>query len=122
MATDWYKYGKKELLNLPQRKWDETSWYNGLLLVNTRQKHDSGYNNFAVIGERNLKPVEIVGYMDDLRLGHILKGCYVNIPVASLAIDCSMSGVFRIHINPPFKIYVGESLGTTTWWIEKEEK
>ena len=49
MAVDWYKYGKKELLHLPRRAWTEPSWYNGLLLVNTRQKHDSGYNNFAVI-------------------------------------------------------------------------
>lgn len=120
--NQWYEYKKGELLKLPKRDWNKTSWYNGLLLVNTKQKHDSGYNNFAVIGERGLKPVEIVGYMDDLRLGHILKGCYVTIPAASLAIDCSMAGVFRIHINPPYKIYIGENISTTNWWVEKEEK
>lgn len=120
MMTSWDKYGKRELLNLPQRPWNtDSSRYDGLLLVSTKRKHDSGYCNFAVIGERKGKPVELIGYMDDLRLGNIMEGFITSIPVNSLAIDCSMYGVFRIHgIGLTFG--VGENLSTTNWWVVKE--
>ena len=119
--TSWDKYGKRELLNLPQRPWNtDSSRYDGLLLVSTKRKHDSGYCNFAVVGENRGKPVELIGYMDDFRLGNILKGYDVNIPATALAIDCSMYGVFRIHVLG-LKICVGENLSTTNWWVEKEK-
>ena len=118
--TRWDKYGKRELLNLPQRDWrTEESKYDGLLLVSTKRKHDSGYCDFAVVGERNLKPVELIGYMDDFRFGNILKEVIIKIPAMALAIDCSMYGVFRIHANG-LKFCVGENLSTTNWWVEKE--
>lgn len=118
--TRWDKYGKRELLNLPQRPWHiKESKYDGLLLISTKRKHDSGYCNFGVAGERKGMPVEFIGFMDDLRFGNIMKGLMTNIPVNSLAIDCSMYGVFRIH-GPRLTFCVGENLSTTNWWVEKE--
>ena len=118
--TRWDKYGKRELLNLPQRSWTvKESKYDGLLLIGTKRKHDSGYCAFAVAGERKGMPVELVGFMDDFRLGNILKEFTINVPAMQLAIDCSMYGVFRIHAMGA-KLCVGENLSTTNWWIEKE--
>lgn len=120
MSTNWDKYGKRELLNLPQRPWHiKESKYDGLLLVSTKRKHDSGYCEFAVVGERKGCPVELIGYMDDFRFGNILKEVIIKIPAMTLAIDCSMRGVFRIHAIG-LKFCVGENLSTTNWWIEKE--
>lgn len=119
--TKWDKYGKRELLNLPQRPWNiNESKYDGLLLVSTKRKHDSGYCEFAVAGENGGKPVELIGYMDDFRFGNILKEVIIKIPAMTLAIDCSMYGVFRIHATG-LKFCVGENLSTTNWWVEKGE-
>ena len=118
--VSWDKYGKRELLNLPQRSWRvKESKYDGLLLITTKRKHDNGYCEFAVAGERKGYPVELVGYMDDFRLGNILKEITVNVRAMTIAIDCSMHGVFRIH-GTGIKFCVGENLSTTNWWVEKE--
>lgn len=110
----WDKYTKKELLALPRRKWCESATYDYALLVNTRTKHDSGFNLFAVIGFKGDQG-EIAGYMDDFRLDPIYlfngtadKFCF--------AIDCSMRGVFRIHGGN--KIIVGTNTSTTYFNFE----
>lgn len=115
----WDKWSKKELLSLPQRRWDITSAYDSILLVNTKQKHDSGYNYFAVIGCIDTYPVEIVGYMDDFRLGNIKDYEVENIKSGTVAIDCSMRGVFQIHSHW-YKIVVGGNCSTTHFWFEEK--
>lgn len=90
MSKGWTEYTKKELLALPKRKWGLESEYRSVLLVNTRCKHDSGYNCFAVIGCKDgYTPTEIAGYMDDLWIYET----FMN----NLHIDASMRGVFRLH-------------------------
>lgn len=116
---DWDKWTKKELLKLPVRDWEVDSEYDSVLLVNTRMKHDSGYNMFAVIGCDGGTPKEIAGYMDDFRFGNFLKEDYAIIPSYHFAFDCSMHGVFRLHART--KICVGHCLSTTSFWFKKGE-
>lgn len=40
MSKEWREFSKKELLQLPKRKWDKTTSYDSILFVNTRRKHD----------------------------------------------------------------------------------
>ena len=123
MKKSWEEWGKKELLNLPQRNWCQLSEYASVLLVNTKMKHSSGYNLFAIIGvDENGIPQEIAGYMDDFRLGSICGTGFPDIVLQdySVGIDCSMSGVFRIHSHK-YKIVVGLSTSTTCF-IFKEWK
>lgn len=115
----WDKWNKKELLSLPLRRWDITSAYDSVLLVNTKEKHDSGYNNFAVIGCVGSVPVEIAGFMDDFRFGDMERfKVQADIKSNLMAIDCSMKGVFRIHYYG--KIKVGINTSTTNFWVEEK--
>lgn len=111
----WTDFSKKELLALPVRHWDKESEYDFVLLVNTNKKHDSGYNNFAVIGFCK-DFAEIAGYMDDFRLDY---GFLLAPHKISLAIDCSMKGVFRIHSNN--KIIVSHNASTTFFDFKKKD-
>ena len=120
----WDKWTKKELLSLKQRYWDKTSEYSSVLLVNSRMKHDSGYNLFAIIGvDDDGVPVEIAGYMDDFRLDRV-KGTDVLTDIRlkpyHIGIDCSMHGVFRIH-SYRYSIEVGPSLSTTCFNFKELE-
>lgn len=111
MEKTWSEWTKRELLKLPKRDWNKETSYDSALLVNTRMKHDSGYNLFAVIGCYGDEPIEIVGYMDDFRLYPVQnKGI-----IEDLAIDCSMYGVFRIHSMRT--ITIGSNTSTTFWNI-----
>ena len=114
MKKYWAEYTKSELLKLPRRNWECESEYDSVLLVNTRMKHDSGYNFFAVVGCNKGIPVEIAGYMDDFRLDveNWKTDKYVIIEPYSVAIDCSMHGVFQIHTSR-YKIVVGHNVSTT---------
>lgn len=111
----WDKWTKKELLELQQRGWDKISTYSSVALVNTRFKHDSGYNMFAIIGiDENGVPSEIAGYMDDFRLASIKGDILKDILLKNycVAIDCSMHGVFRIHAFP-LRVRIGSNTSTT---------
>jgi len=44
------KINKNELLKLPLRKWSEESIYDGIIILPTRKKHDSGFTLMAIIG------------------------------------------------------------------------
>lgn len=117
MTKYWDEYSKKELLELPQRDWETESCYDSVSFVNTKMKHDSGYNQFAIIGCNKGEPVEIAGYMDDFRLDPF----QVNIQYPSIAVDCSMKGVFRLH-SESHKIKVGSNTSTTMFGFIKNEK
>ena len=62
--TDVNSYTRKQLLDLPRRKWDFVCDYDSLLLVPSRLKHDSGWHLIAIVGCDNQKPVEVTGYCD----------------------------------------------------------
>ena len=116
----WEKWTKEELLKLPRRAWGvKSSEYDSVLLVNTRMRHDSGFNLFAVVGCIEDVPVEIAGFMDDFRFGDFenFDKMTTEIRVNSLALDCSMKGVFRIHCFE--KIKVGTNMSTTNFWLKE---
>ena len=118
MNKPWEKMTKKELLSLPVRPWgiDDKTKYLWVCLVNTKKKHDSGYNLFVVIGFKK-DGAEIAGYMDDFRYEMLPKN---SKPYLDLAIDCSMHGVFRIHTNNHY-ICVGSNTSTTFFEISDEK-
>lgn len=119
----WEKYKKSELLKLPKRDWLSVSNYDSVLLVNTRIKHNSGYNLFAIIGCNDGTPIEIAGYMDDFRLCKVRGTALDDIILTqySIGIDCSMHGVFRIHSNK-YTIRVGSNTSTTCFEFVPYEK
>lgn len=58
---------KKELLSLPQRKWDIETEYDFVLIVPTGKKHDSKYGLIAIIGyDIETKSAEIAVMCDDI--------------------------------------------------------
>ena len=60
-------WSRKELLNLPVRAWNEESEYDSVLLLSTREKHDSGWAIMVIIGLRDFHPVEIAcNHCDDI--------------------------------------------------------
>jgi hypothetical protein len=112
MILNWAKLSKKELLKLPARDWELTTVYSSVLLVNTRTKHDSGYNLFAVVGVRNGEAIEICGYMDDF---HLKNPQFIE----GFSIDCSMPGVFNIW-SRYYDIRVGQNVSSTDFdFVEK---
>ena len=119
---DWEHWTKRELLKLPVRNWEIKSEYSSVLLVNTRTKHDSGYNLFAVIGCIGGVPKEIAGYMDDFRLDALdwQRDFFIKVKPYSVAIDCSMHGVFRLHTEH-YKIIVGCVCSTTCFSFKEAE-
>lgn len=118
----WEEYKKEDLLKLPVRDWEKTSEYTSVLLVNTRMKHDSGYNLFAVVGCVGGEPKEIAGYMDDFRLDNLSKRFDEPIIINPyrVAIDCSMHGVFRIH-SEHYMIVVKSCCSTTCFGFKEAE-
>lgn len=113
----WKDWTKRELLKLPVRKWDLTTEYKSILFVNTRTKHESGYNLFAIVGcDENCVPKEICGYMDDFRLDNFCDNWTRPIILKSfeIAFDCSMHGIFRLWCRN-YKIVVGHNVSTTSF-------
>lgn len=105
----WNNMTKKELLTLPKRAYDKVSVYDFILFVNTRKKHDSGYNLFAIIGCLTDGTMEIAGYMDDLRM---FQGGVSPTFGFGFAFDCSMHGVFRLH-SFDYRFGIGINTSTT---------
>lgn len=57
----------KDLLKLPERKWDEEAIYSSIAIINTKRKHDSGWALMAIVGlNEKQKPIEIAAYCDDI--------------------------------------------------------
>ena len=118
MTKEWTKYSKEELLKLPKRDFDKKSKYRAVLFVNTKYKHDSGYNLFAIIGcEDGTHPTEICGYMDDFRFDPYSWSKQFSdvISMSDIAFDCSMRGVFRMHSRR--EIWVELCCSTTNWLL-----
>ena len=118
IEKEWTKYSKEELLQLPEREWNKISKYCAVLFVNTKKKHDSGYNLFAIIGcEDGVHPTEICGYMDDFKFDpYRWKKQFSDvISMSDIAFDCSMRGVFRLHSRR--MIYVEPCCSTTNFWF-----
>ena len=110
---NWYELTKKELLALPYRPWFKEKTYAYVLLVNTRHKHDSGYNLFAVIGVERNGNMEIAAYCDDFRFWHTNSTFNRGVtPERGFAFDCSMHGVFRLW-SSEYDILVGCCTSTT---------
>lgn len=113
----WTEYTKQELLNLPRRDWMCASTYKFVLIFPTRQKHDSGYNYFGVVGVKHNGEMELVGQCDDFRYN-----MFAGIALCgnAFSFDCSMKGVFRLWSNH-YDIKVGHNLSTTEFeFIAKE--
>lgn len=116
----WTEWTKKELLSLPTSEYFKCGQsYDCVLLVNTKEKHDSGYNLFAVVGCHGTVPKEIVCYMDDFRFGNYDPCFKHTIRTSAFAFDCSMHGVFRLHTNSYRKIVI-DCKGSTTMFYFKE--
>lgn len=77
--NDW---SRKELLALPQRKWDSISTYDSILVFSTGHKHDSGWACMTVIGVIGGCPKEVITRgSDDIEW---------KIPGALLRTDCTL--------------------------------
>ena len=118
MSKSWENMTKKELLALPRRNWCDVSIYKFVLFVNTKTKHDSGFNLFAIIGCKDDGSLEIAGYMDDFRMFPVSLSEKGVVPRLGFAFDCSMHGVFRLHSNG-YKIGVGANTSTTDLFFVK---
>lgn len=120
----WTDMTKKDLLALSERDWNTTSIYDFVLFVNTKKKHDSGYNLFAIVGGLKDGTMEIAGYMDDFRM---MPACCTLrhpgvAPIKGFAFDCSMHGVFRLH-SWDYQIGVGTNTSTTDlFFVPRETK
>lgn len=65
-TTNFLNIKKKELLDLPVRKWDDVKSYDSIIVCPTAMRHESGYRLMAIIGCVSLEPIEIAAYCDDL--------------------------------------------------------
>ena len=67
VKIDLLRITKKEILRLPERNPDDIEKaYNGILLVPTRRKHESGYSCICLVGLSEQNEAEICGYPDDV--------------------------------------------------------
>lgn len=108
---------RKELLALPTREWPAVSEYDSLLLLSTGRKHDSGWAMMAIIGVRDLKPVEIAcKYCDDIEwkfppMSIVCDGRY---SIGQMRMDCALkSGALHAWTNRG-KFRVGTALSSVT--------
>lgn len=107
---------RKQLLNLPERNWDEVKEYSAVIVVPTGKKHDSGYALMAIVGcDENCKPCEIAAYCDDIQwLTRITEHGF----------RCDMfykNSCLRFH-SCEFNFQIGESLSTTPIKMSKKLK
>ena len=108
---------RKDLLALPVREWHEVSEYDSLLLLSTGRKHDSGGAMMAIIGVRDLKPVEIAcNYCNDIgwkfpRWSIVCDGRY---SIGQMGMDCALkSGALHAWTDRG-KFRVGTALSSVT--------
>lgn len=109
---------RKELLNLPRRKWNEVSDYNAILIVPDYSIHDSGYRLMAIIGcDEHWNPKEIAAYCDDINWISQEK----TKPLFGVRTDMFTNNIIRFHSNY-VKFRVGISLSTTDIIIKNNDK
>ena len=89
---------REELLNLPQKDFNKIETYEWIIVVPTRQKHDSGWRLMALVGGKKVgdhyEPVELIGYCDDINW-KFPKNMNHNI----LRSDMTLSNCIRIWSN-----------------------
>lgn len=108
---------RRDLLALPTREWSAVSEYDSLLLLSTGRKHDSGWAMMAIIGVRDLKPVEIAcRHCDDIEwkfppMSIVGNGLY---SIGQMRMDCALkSGALHAWTNLG-KFRVGVALSSVT--------
>lgn len=62
----WDKLDRKSLKLLPQREWGIDSKYKSVYIVPSGTKHDSGYMEIAIVGEKEGGELEVAAYPDDI--------------------------------------------------------
>ena len=102
------KYTLKFLRGLPVRRWDTPSEYDALLVVPTREIHDSGWRLMAIVGCINGKgPVEIAAHCDVVDFQN------VNSPRTIIKTDMDPNNnCVRVFSNTA-RFLVGTSLSST---------
>jgi hypothetical protein len=110
---------KKDLLKLPEAPFNNPKKYPFLLIVPTKELHDSGYRHIAIIGGTyvNNKPmaVEVLAYPDDITF---------PIPEYSylMRMDCfGDNGVLRLH-SIAYDFFVSCPVSSTEIEISKRVK
>lgn len=105
---------KKALLKLPHLAWeDERGWYPFLLIVPTKDLHDSGWRHIAIIGgdyDEQHHPIakNIIATPDDLHLPSVL-GDYPPFRFDAFG----ETGVLRLW-SPQYDFSVDRPLSSTT--------
>lgn len=105
-------YSRKDLLALPERKWDNVKTYNSIALVPSGKKHSSGYALVAIVGfDDDEKPCEIAAYCDDVC--YSLSEYAVANPYGLLRTDMfHPSGIAHVWARH-YQFKVGASLSST---------
>lgn len=108
------EFSKKELLKLPERKWDNTKrLYDAIWIVPSGLKHDSGYMCIAIIGvweENGESKGEICAYPDDV--SYFFPYENEKYSMAKVRQDCFYpSGVLQFHSRHG-KFFVSEALSS----------
>lgn len=59
---------KKEMLALPDADWTNPKWWNSILIIPLRTKHDSGYAHIALVGvdEKGIAREVLTACSDDI--------------------------------------------------------
>jgi len=108
--NDWTH---KELMALPEREWGEESEYDSVLIVSTKKKHDSGWAAMAIIGVRNLMPVEIASSCtDDISWHTPIPSRLGNISVSDVRSDMAFKSGAIHFWSRKYKFVVGAALSS----------
>jgi hypothetical protein len=104
---------KKELLQSPERVWNDTTrLYDEILLI-PKGKHMSGWMQIVIIGgymEEGVKKYEICGYPDVISTFFPITQVSPDIQYSTVRMDCYYpSGILRYHTGSN-KFHVSEAL------------
>jgi len=106
---------REELLALPVRAWGVESRYDSLLLLSTGEAHDSGWGMMAVIGVRDLQPVEIACQCcDDIEWKFPPMCMYGQWSTGQIRMDCAIGSGALHPWARDMQFYVGAALSSIT--------
>lgn len=125
---------RKEILSVPQRKWDEDiGYFNTLIIVPTRRMHDSGYRCMDFVACKDGQPIRrLSGCSDVVHLGGIggynrnyLKDGFTGIPQTIVPIGWNIgclkkSGLLQIFTHG--HLYAGTALSSFELYHEPNVK
>lgn len=114
----------EELISLPHRDWQKESTYSSILIISTKEVHDSGYAMMAIIGCQKGIPTEIAATCcDDIEwaipwLGYQYSDGHRG---GQFRTDCMIeSGAMHIWANYA-SFTVGNALSSITITVNKKE-